>query len=393
MEIVGAPKYSPNPPWEGVKWILEPPVQPVFEYKPSWEGWKEETHSELNELKTQIDALEANGSWEIRKKLANPYELVYTHEDRNMPICLAKAKPLSRSYFKMIEILSITNFFTRFQKAGPIRSAHVCEGPGGFIQALSERCQQEHVTLELSLAMSLRPIHVQIPGWKRAIPFLKKNPQVKILYGIDDTGDIYNLENQAVLARAAGAKKVHLFTADGGFDFKMDYMHQEQIAFRLIVASFATGFQLLANGGVIVVKLFDVFSMATTELICFVGSFFKEWTLYKPAMSRPCNSERYFIGVGFRGCADMSVFVSLQTDLVSKNIKNLESLFTLETPLCNESIKLFQKEMETIQIKTIQTAILLNMEDRWTYWRESYRICENWCKYFKIRWKDSLLAH
>ena len=60
----------------------------------------------------------------------------------------------------------------------------------------------------------------------------------------------------------------------------MDYMRQEQIAFRLIVASFATGFQLLANGGVIVVKLFDVFSTATNELICFVGSFFKEWTLF-----------------------------------------------------------------------------------------------------------------
>ena len=383
-----------RPPWECVNWIVEPNIQPIYEYKPSWEGWKEQIHSELNELKTQIDALEANGSWEIRKKLANPYELVYTQEDRNMPICLAKAKPLSRSYFKMIEILSITHFFTRFQKAGSIRSAHVCEGPGGFIQALSERCLQEHITIELSLAMSLRPIHVQIPGWKRAIPFLKKNPQVKILYGIDDTGDIYNLENQAVLASAAGTKKVHLFTADGGFDFKMDYMRQEQIAFRLIVASFATGFQLLANGGVIVVKLFDVFSTATNELICFVGSFFKEWTLYKPAMSRPCNSERYFIGVGFRGYTDTaaSVFISLQKDLVSKNIKNLESLFTLENQLCFESINRFQKELETIQINTIQKAISLTMEDRWRYWRESYLICEEWCKYFKIRWKENLFV-
>jgi hypothetical protein len=85
-----------------VKWISESKSHSLFEYKPSWTGWKEEPHVELNDLKRQIDVLEEDGTWEFRKKLANPYELVYTHEDRNMPICLAKAKPLSRSYFKII---------------------------------------------------------------------------------------------------------------------------------------------------------------------------------------------------------------------------------------------------------------------------------------------------
>ena len=80
-----------RPPWECVKWITESKSHSLFEYKPSWAGWKEEPHTELNDLKRQIDVLEENGTWEFRKKLANPYELVYTHEDRNMPICLAKA--------------------------------------------------------------------------------------------------------------------------------------------------------------------------------------------------------------------------------------------------------------------------------------------------------------
>ena len=381
-----------RPPWECVKWITESKSHSLFEYKPSWAGWKEEPHTELNDLKRQIDVLEENGTWEFRKKLANPYELVYTHEDRNMPICLAKAKPLSRSYFKMIEILNLVDFFNRFAKAGPIRSAHACEGPGGFIQALTERCQQEYVTHEIALAMSLRPTNSQIPGWKRAIPFLKKNPQVKILYGADDTGDIYNLENQAFLSRAAGTKKVHLFTADGGFDFKMDYMRQEQIAFRLIVASFATGFQLLATKGVIVIKLFDVYSRASMELLSYVGSFFKEWTLYKPAISRPCNAERYFIGIGFRGYTESAqvFFDGLQRDLATKPISDLESLLGEQAPESFEYIQLFQNETETLQINTIKKAISLNMDDRHTYWRDSYMAAEAWCRQFKIRWRESL---
>jgi hypothetical protein len=215
---------------------------------------------------------------------------------------------------------------------------------------------------------------------------------VKILYGADDTGDIYNLENQAFLSRAAGTKKVHLFTADGGFDFKMDYMRQEQIAFRLIVASFATGFQLLANKGVIVIKLFDVYSRASMELLSYVGSFFKEWTLYKPAISRPCNAERYFIGIGFRGYTESAqvFFDGLQRDLATKSIADLETLFGDQAPDSYEYIQVFQNETETLQINTIKKAISLNMEDRHTYWRDSYMAAEAWCRQFKIRWRESL---
>ena len=36
-------------------------------------------------------------------------------------------------------------------------------------------------------------------------------------------------------------------------------------------------------------------------LISLLGRSFKEWVLYKPAISRPCNSDRYFLGRGFTG--------------------------------------------------------------------------------------------
>jgi hypothetical protein len=48
-------------------------------------------------------------------------------------------------------------------------------------------------------------------------------------------------------------------------------------------------------------KTFDVFAAPTQILMILIGRCFKEWMLYKPAVSRPCNSERYFLGRGFKG--------------------------------------------------------------------------------------------
>jgi hypothetical protein len=57
----------------------------------------------------------------------------------------------------------------------------------------------------------------------------------------------------------------------------------------------------LASEGTLVLKLFDVYSSVTQYFLRCVTLCFKDWYLYKPATSRPCNSERYFLGRGFRG--------------------------------------------------------------------------------------------
>ena len=51
-------------------------------------------------------------------------------------------------------------------------------------------------------------------------------------------------------------------------------------------------------------KFIDFYNKATVDLLYFLSCHFVEWTLYKPAMSRPCNPEHYFIGKGFTCCSD-----------------------------------------------------------------------------------------
>jgi 23S rRNA U2552 (ribose-2'-O)-methylase RlmE/FtsJ len=257
----------------------------------------------LHELRKKINKYESDSGcsdWEYFKKIVNPYELIYTQKKYpNFPESVCLLNPLSRSYFKLIEILGVAEFFTTYDKALRLRSAHVCEGPGGFIQAFLDLCYKHKITHYNSTAITLRPKQQNVPGWKRAAAFLRKNSNIKIVYGPDDTGNILNYANQNAFIEAC-VPKVHLFTGDGGFDFSMDYDSQEKIIFPLLLASVRIGVETLTIGGVFVLKFFDIYSEPTRDLIQFLSQLFTKWTLYKPATSRPCNPELYFVGRGFR---------------------------------------------------------------------------------------------
>ena len=243
--------------------------------------------------------LEATNRWELVKKMVNPYEMVYTHEDPNFHPSIAVIKPLSRSYFKLIEMLDILQFFEKLPKQTPkIRTAHIAEGPGGFIQAVVDITERNKKILQTATAMTLKPTDQRVPGWRRASPFLHNHQEVRLHYGADGTGDVYREANQDSFVAAAG--HVNLFTADGGFDFSINYDIQEQKVYNLLVCSATTGLRCLATGGSFVLKLFDICSESSMILIALMGRCFTEWTLYKPALSRPCNSERYFLGRGFK---------------------------------------------------------------------------------------------
>lgn len=295
-----------KPPWciTPAAW-QRPPPPPLSGFKPppfEFGPWQETPSAELLAAKEAITPLEASRKWELIKKMVNSYEMVFTHDDPHFHPSLSVLKPLSRSYFKMVEMLTVLQFFEQLPKQTPkIRTAHVAEGPGGFIQAVVNATERNRKLLQQATAMTLKPTDSFVPGWRRAAAFLHNHREVKLHFGADGTGDVYLRENQDSFVATAGPG-VDLFTADGGFDFSINYTVQEQKVYRLLVCSALTGLRSLSKGGSFVIKLFDCFSESTEILILLMARAFKEWILYKPAFSRPCNSERYFLGRGFRGC-------------------------------------------------------------------------------------------
>jgi len=356
----------------------------------------------LHEYRNQIQDYEktlSNGkNWEYYKKIVNPYELVYTQKKYDdFPESICFLKPLSRSYFKMMEMLDLVGFFSTF-KTEHIRAAHVCEGPGGFIEALFDEALKNKKKIQSSIAMTLKSRQINIPGWKRASNFLQKNRCVRILYGEDGTGDIMKPENQQYfidycISPVYGGK-MNIFTADGGFDFSYDYAKQEEMIFPLLIASTKIGFEVLKRGGVFILKIFDFYQKATTDLLYFLSCHFNEWTLYKPAMSRPCNPEQYFIGKGYTGCSDEVLDVLRLWGSMVDNNQPLQSLF--KAPYSGE-FKAIIAHLRTNSFKT-QTDYLekvffiINKNDDkliQSYLKKNQKTSYEWC----VRFKAPIYAH
>jgi 23S rRNA U2552 (ribose-2'-O)-methylase RlmE/FtsJ len=369
------------PPWKNVEWVKSPPWTSSSLSEPIFVEWTTNIRDDISAIKEKIGHLDKEHKWELAKKMVNPYELVYTHDDDRLPPSLSLDQPLSRSYFKLIEILDVLKFLDDYSK---IRTAHIAEGPGGFVQAIHNCASNKSKQVVASIAMTLRPTTTHIPGWKKAAAFLYRHKQVKIHYGEDNTGDIYNMKNQASFIEEA-KPGVNLFTADGGFDFSSDYSQQEQNVYHLLVCSSIIGLQVLLPGGCFVLKFFDCNSQHTNMLIILLARCFKEWTLYKPAMTRPCNSERYFLGKGFRGLIPECLAVLKKIEEQSRFFRYpvLSKNLVYENAFLNKHID----TSITQQIKYIESAIILSKSPDlwWSKWINcSIAQSALWCETFHV---------
>ena len=387
-------------PWNNIRLFKRNSmtINSIFELEPKeYNHTISEEEATLHEYRNRINEYETtlnNGkNWEYYKKVVNPYELVYTQKKYdNFPESICILKPLSRSYFKMTEMLELINFFGTFRSEN-VRGAHVCEGPGGFIEALYDEAFKNRKKVQTSIAMTLKSKQSNVPGWKRASQFLQKNRNVRILYGEDDTGDIMKPENQQYFIdyciHPAYGGKMNLFTADGGFDFSCDYTKQESLIFPLLLASTKIGFEVLRKGGVFILKLFDFYEKATVDLLYFLSCHFSEWTLYKPATSRPCNPEQYFIGKGFTGCTDEVFDVLRLWCSMLENGQQVQSLFksdySIEFKRTIEELRKHSFNTQTEYLEKVFFIIDKNDEELiQNYLKKNEKTSYEWCLRFKV---------
>jgi 23S rRNA U2552 (ribose-2'-O)-methylase RlmE/FtsJ len=351
-------------------------------------------HTCRNKINVYEESLMNGKNWEYYKKIVNPYEVVYTQKKYpNFPESICVLKPLSRSYFKMIEMTDLIHFFNMFPNE-MIRTAHVCEGPGGFIEALFDESAKNNRKIHMSIAMTLKSKRTNVPGWKRAEYFLKKNKNIRIIFGEDDTGDIMKPENQQYFIDYATnpeyGGKIHIFTADGGFDFSCDYTKQEEMVFPLLLASTKIGLEVLKPGGVFILKLFDFYHPATVDLLYFLSHLFEVWTLYKPGMSRPCNPEHYFIGKGFIGCSDKAYDILRLWCSMVENHQPLTRLFLTEqtnTEFHDIIAQLRKKSfnIQTTYLERVFQIIEKNDEEQIrNYLTKNERTSYDWCVRFNV---------
>jgi 23S rRNA U2552 (ribose-2'-O)-methylase RlmE/FtsJ len=259
-------------------------------------------YNEMSLLKSKIDDKEYVKQWDKAKRKVNPYELVNmtgTNVFRNENIkSSSNIIPLSRSFFKMTEMLISLNIIPKEYLLHSGIIANIAEGPGGFIEAIYKHRQNKNID-DTHYCITLQSKNRNIPGWnqlkRRKFHFLNNN-NIHL-----KTGSLYNTDTITKYAELFENKKAFLVTGDGGFDYSNDFNNQEINSHKIIFSEITTSILIQEKKGSMICKMFDLFTYFSLQMIYLLSLLYKKVYIFKPVTSRPANSEKYIIATGFKG--------------------------------------------------------------------------------------------
>jgi len=308
----------------------------------------------LAKIKEKIDTKDIK-DWDNIKKHTNDYELIYLSSRVRECDSIANIKPLSRSYFKMWEIL----YECSIPLYNGMKCGHLAEGPGGFIQATTDIMKKNKLNYYCH-AITLRSTEKDIPGWKKAYRFIRSN-NVSIHYGKDNTGNLYNIQNIQHFADKVGRGSCGLVTSDGGFDYSKDFNKQEEMSYKLLLCEIVTNLMIQQESGYFVIKFFDIFTLLSIQLIYMTGSYYNSFEIFKPNTSRMANSEKYIIFKEFKGIPQNDIDILLNIIDTQKDFNKLSLFEDFDTLNLTESfiekIEKYNEHFSDKQLESIQKTL------------------------------------
>ena len=285
----------------------------------------------------------------------------------------------------MIEMINSYRLLENYEN-GSIKTFHLAEGPGGFIEAVCYiREKNNYKEQDHYHGMTLISKENHVPGWKRARDFIEKN-NIIIESGKDKTGDLLKEENLEYCFEKY-KNSMNLITGDGGFDFSISFNDQEVLATRLIFAQIIFGLVMQKKGGSLVIKFFDIYTKPTIELLMILSNYYSSCFIYKPYTSRVANSEKYIICKNFL-IDDSTEIYNLFKPILKKMYQNKDLAIQsfLKIPI-NLGFKSKIEDMNSIlgqyQIDNIRSTISLiiqsNKEKIENQKKINIQKCLNWC--------------
>ena len=337
----------------------------------------------LSRFKEQIKL--SSETWDTIKKYTNPYEFIHTIIPGNK-FSVSKLKPLSRSFYKMIELWKM---FKLGDIKENIQTFHLAEGPGGFIEAtafLRKNINDNYY------GMTLIDNEPGCPGWKKSHQFLESNKNVTIVTGEDGTGNLLH-KNNYIYCVNKFRHSMHIITGDGGIDVSNDFNKQEELVSKLIVSQIIYAITMQKKGGHFILKIFDIFSKLTIDILYILTRIYSEVYITKPFTSRLANSEKYIVCNNFLLDIDESnLFITRFTDEFEKlthtdiivSLLDFEHDYYFLNKIEEINIIMGQKQLENI-ITTLNIISSRNNHDKIDLLKKiNVQKCISWCEKYDI---------
>jgi hypothetical protein len=275
-----------------------------------------------------------------------------------------------------------------------IKTFHLAEGPGGFIEALVDvRCNKNDKYIGMSIVDDNNDPN--IPGWKKSRNFLQEHSNVFIDHGIDGTGDLLKLNNFKYCKETYG-NSMHIITGDGGFDFSVDFNNQEHYIMNLLFGQVAYAIVMQKQGGHFILKLFDCFFQHTLDILALLSSLYEKVYITKPQTSRYANSEKYIVCKNYIGpsCNFIYPYLYSTLELLIKTEKPINRILNVPLTL------LFTTKMEEYnaifgqqQVENIYYTLNLidspNKEEKYNVLlKNNIKKCIDWCIKYNVEYNN-----
>jgi hypothetical protein len=338
----------------------------------------------LNSYRNKIDKINSD-IWKKIRWYINHYDF------------LVKDPIINRAFYKYWEIINMFNMF-QYYDSETDKIFHCAEAPGGFIQGSNIYLQlnnnenhenhenQKKIVDDDGFTMvskknnkhKKRNYKIFSISLNRDLPKYKNynlpsynnsviNKNVCITYGIDNTGDINNLDNIEFIKKNFNVN-CHLVTADGGFDEGTDFNNKEQLHYLLILNEIYSAICLQKNEGHFILKVFDIFTKTSINLLYLLNLIYKEVYIYKPKTSRPTNSEKYIICKYFKVNDSIRKFLLTKLYKLSHELKAQKNKYS--------SFELFNKIPDSFEKNITQMNTFL-LENQCNYLNKAIKLCDD----------------
>tara|TARA_B110000483_G_scaffold243476_1_gene333488 strand:- start:94 stop:1125 length:1032 start_codon:yes stop_codon:yes gene_type:complete len=288
----------------------------------AWEEGKFKAHPSISETmcctKSMIERFDRK-RWNFFRSLCNPYENIFSKSR------LTNSKPISRAYYKIMELSKDHDLLNSSQAMSILCLA---EAPGAFVQYFLDsryKCSDNITCNTLNLP------GVDIPKFHHAVTSANS---VELYSGPDNSGDICKYE---IVTDLLNGKKFDLITGDGGIDVSSDHNSQDKQCMKLVLCEVIIGMGCLKKNGNMTIKLFDIQDIEIVKVLAILSKAFSSVHLTKPRSSRPANSEKYVVCKSLECTAGLDTLVySLRnntpihwhiTDNFSKHIEEIRCIF------------------------------------------------------------------
>ena len=200
---------------------------------------------------------------------------------------------INRAFYKMHEVMATCCL------PPPLRSLHLCEAPGGFVQCVRlHHCESGEEGGERRWTWTA----VSLPPACGGVAFSERLLAEAAPW---ETGAVVHADLLADEWRCG--ETFDLATADGAAG--MDHAALEASHFPLLLAQTRAAVRHLAAGGTFVIKFFEGGRRETRLWIAALTQRFDAVSVLKPLTSRATNSERYLVCRGHRGPGEFDAAV------------------------------------------------------------------------------------